>query len=308
MRLFVTGATGVVGRRAVPLLLAGGHAVTAVGRTAEKRAALARQGAAPVDASLFDREALRRAMDGHDAAINLATHIPRSTARMLLRGAWRENDRVRRDGSAALVDAALAAGVRRVVQESFAPIYADGGDRWLDESAPSRPTRYNRSVLDAERSAARVTDAGGAGVVLRFGGFYGPDAHHVDDLVRAVRAGWSPLPGAPDAYVSSLSHDDAASAVVAALDLPAGVYNVVDDEPLTRRAYAAAVAEAFGLRAPRPVPRWVTPLFGSLGELLSRSLRLSNARLRAASRWAPRWPSAREGFRAVAAERVGESS
>lgn len=300
-RVFVAGATGVIGRRVVPQLVAAGHAVTALGRTPEKRRALEQAGALTVGVSLFDREGLRGALAGHDAVVNLATHLPRSVPRMLLPGAWRENDRVRREGSACLVDAALAAGVGHFVQESFAPIYADGGDRWIDEDAPVRPARYNRSTLDAERSAARFSEGGGAGVVLRFGAFYGPDATQLRYTARSVRAAWAPLPGPADAYFSSVSHDDAAAAVVAALGAPAGIYNVVDDEPLTRRAFADAVAAAFGCPAPRLLPGWVTALMGSLGELLARSQRMSNRRLREATGWAPNFPNAGEGFRALAA-------
>lgn len=300
LRVFVAGATGVVGRRLVPLLTSAGHAVTAVGRTPEKRRALERQGATAIGLSLFDVDALTHALAGHDAVVNLATHVPRSVARALLPGAWRENDRVRREGSACVAKAARAAGVRRLIQESFAPMYADGGDRWLGEDAPVRPARYNRSTLDAERSAARFSEWGGAGVVLRFGAFYGPDATHIPYMARSVRAGWAPLPGPANAYFSSVSHDDAATAVVAALGAPAGVSNVVDDEPLTRRAFADAVAAAFGCPAPRLLPSWVTPLMGSLGKLLARSQRVSNRRLRDATGWAPRVPNAREGFRALA--------
>ena len=132
MRILVTGATGVVGRRAVPLMIAGGHEVTAIGRDPERRAALERSGATTATLDLFDADAVRRMVAGHDAVVNLATHMPSSTMRMMLPGAWRENDRVRRDGSAILADAAAAGGVTRFVQESFAPIYEDGGDRWLD--------------------------------------------------------------------------------------------------------------------------------------------------------------------------------
>src|SRR5215207_5105755 len=111
MKIFVTGATGVIGRRVVPALVAQGHAVTAVGRTPEKRARLEAQGARAVAVDLFDRDAVGAAVRGHDAVVNLATHVPSSTLGMLLRRGWRENDRVRREGSAVLVDAAIAAGV-----------------------------------------------------------------------------------------------------------------------------------------------------------------------------------------------------
>lgn len=297
MRVFVTGATGVVGRRVVPMLVERGHRVTAVGRTPEKRAALERQGATAAEVSLFDRDALARALAGHDAAINLATHVPRSVLALMLPWAWRENDRVRRDGSAALAAAALAAGVGRLVQESFAPIYEDRGDEWIDESWPVRAAPYNRTVLDAERSAARVTSAGGAGVVLRFAGFYGPDSRLLHDLARTARRGWSLLPGPPEAYLSSVSHDDAATAAVAALDLPAGIYNVCDDEPLTRGEYASALARAAGAKRVRRLPAWTLRLAGKTGELLARSQRISNRKLRAASAWRPRHASAREGLR-----------
>jgi 2-alkyl-3-oxoalkanoate reductase len=107
MNILVTGATGVVGRRLVPLLRANGHEVTAIARTPEKRATLERSGARTLWLDLFDATAVRRAVVGHDAVINLATSIP-TTSRMLLPGAWRENDRLRRSASANLVDAALA--------------------------------------------------------------------------------------------------------------------------------------------------------------------------------------------------------
>src|SRR5947208_2644916 len=123
MRILLTGATGVVGRRAVPLLVAAGHAVTAVGRSPAKRHALRTAGALPVAVDLLDADAVRRAVAGHDAVVNLATHIPSSSAAMLLRWSWRENDRVRRDGSATLAEAARLERVGRFVQESFAPIY-----------------------------------------------------------------------------------------------------------------------------------------------------------------------------------------
>jgi nucleoside-diphosphate-sugar epimerase len=299
MRVFVTGATGVVGRRAVPLLVDMGHRVTAVGRSAVRLADLARAGADPLVLDLFDRSAVGRALPGHDVVVNLATHMPSSSLRMFLPGAWRENDRLRRDASALLTAAALEAGVRRFVQESFAPAYADGGDRWLEESWSIRPVRYNRTILDAERSAARFGELGGAALVLRFAAFYGPDAGHVRELIALVRKGWAPLPGPADGFVSSVSHDDAATAVVAALELPPGTYNVADDEPLRRRELVDTLAAALGVSPPRLPPAWVRFPGGSLGELMARSVRVSNRRLRAASSWRPRYPSLREGWRAI---------
>ena len=296
--IFVTGATGVIGRRVLPLLTAAGHVVTAVGRSTEKRAAIERAGARPVALDLFDAPRVREAIAGHEVIVNLATHIP-PTSRAFLPGAWRENDRLRREGSRILADAAIAGGARRFVQESFAPMYADRGEEWIDERSRLEPARYNRSTIDAEISADRASQAGLAGVVLRFGMFYGPDSSQLRDMIRIVRGGWSPLPGSPETFVSPVSHDDAATAVVAALGVPAGVYNVTDDEPVRRREFLDVLAHAIGVPPPRFAPAWLARLGGSLGELLSRSLRVSNRKLREASGWAPAYPSVREGLPAA---------
>jgi nucleoside-diphosphate-sugar epimerase len=155
------------------------------------------------------------------------------------------------------------------VQESFAPAYPDSGDRWIDETTSLAPAAYNRSVMDAEAATQRFTDVGGRGVVLRFAAFYGPDALQVKDLIHWVRRGWAPVPGPPDAYISSVSHDDAAAAVTAVLGAPAGVYNVADDEPVSHRAYVDSLAAVLGVPSPKLLPGWLTPLIGSIGQALS---------------------------------------
>jgi nucleoside-diphosphate-sugar epimerase len=233
---------------------------------------------------------------GHDAVVNLATHMPSSTTRMLFRSAWRENDRIRKVASHTLVDAALSGGARVFVQESFAPAYPDGGNRWIDETTPLAPAAYNRTVMDAEAAAQRFTDAGGRGVALRFAAFYGPDALQVSDLIRWVRKGWAPLPGPPEAYISSISHDDAAAAVIAVLGAPAGVYNVADDEPVTHQAYVDSLAAALGVPSPRLPPTWLTSMMGSVARTLRRSLRISNRKLRQECGWTPRLHSVRDGW------------
>jgi nucleoside-diphosphate-sugar epimerase len=307
MRIFVTGSTGVIGRRAVPLLIAAGHEVTALVHSPGKRKELERIGAKAVTADLANLESLVRALQGQEVVVNLATHIP-STMLMFVPAAWHENDRIRREGSANLVSAATQVGVRRFVQESFAPVYPDMGDRWIHETDPIEPVSYNRTVADAETSAQRFSQSGGVGVVLRFAAFYGPDARQTTDLMAAARLGFTPLLGPSTSYISSVSHDDAAAAVVTALDVPAGIYNVADDAPMTHREFADALADALHLsQRPKLPPPWMTALAGPLGRLLARSLRISNMKLRNAG-WAPRYRSVQEGFPATFQQLRAEST
>lgn len=301
MRIFFSGGTGVIGRRAVPLLLARGHAVTVGVRNEAARERVAKLGASSAIVDLFEPATLRAALVDHDVLVNMATHIPSSTWRMMLRRSWRENDRIRSTGVRNLVDAALECGVTRIIQESFALTYPDRGDAWIDETTRLDPIDYTRTVLDAEAAIERFASQGGTGVVLRFAGLYGPDAIQVKPVIAGVRHGWSALPGSRDAFISSLSHDDAAQAVVAALEAHSGPYNVTDDEPLRHAEYLGSLADALGVSPPRFLPAWSTPLFGNVGALLARSLRLSNRKLRDATGWQPRYPSMRQAWPALLA-------
>ena len=254
--VFVTGATGVLGKRAVAKLVEAGHAVTGVARTPEKAVMVRDLGATPVEVDLFDAAAVKDAIAGHDVVCNLATHIPRG-ADAERAESWVENARLRSEASVHIVEAALAAGSTRFVQESITFLYADGGDRWLAEDDVLDVPTWAASTLDAERQVARFTEHGGTGVVLRFGLFRGPDSEPA-------------ALGDGDGWFSSISTDDAASAVAAALNIPAGIYNVVEDEPTARDRYPhAAVRDA------------VT------NPMLARSHRISNRRFKEVSGWAP---------------------
>ena len=298
MKVFVTGATGAVGRFVVPELVRAGHDVTALARSDEKAAQLKAQWARPAQVSLFDEAALKEAFAGHDAVCNLATSIPPVAKSASLKN-WEENDRIRRDGSTAVVNASLAASVGRVVQESITFMYPDRGEEWIDESVPLDVSVLGAAVVAAEENAARFTGAGGTGVVLRFGLFYGPGSDHTEQFLAAARRHVGPVAGPNGAYQSSIHLADAATAVVAALGLPAGTYNVTDDEPLTKQAYAQAVGAAVGKRPWMSVPGRLIRAGGTKSEFMSRSQRVSNAAIKAASDWTPKYPSAREGWEAI---------
>ncbi|MGH9138117.1 MAG: NAD-dependent epimerase/dehydratase family protein [Acidimicrobiales bacterium] len=299
MKVFVAGATGVVGTPTVRALIRAGHDVTAIGRSPEKRELLRSLRATPVNVSLFDPDGLKAVVAGHDAVVNLSTHIP-PISQAARRSSWAENDRIRTEGAANLVDAALAGGVRRYVQESIAFTYPDGGDGWLDEDTPLDPIPLNESLRAAEASAARFGESGDA-VVLRFGAFIAPDSEQTVAALNLARRGIGAQPGPADKYLSSIHADDVATAVVAALHAPPGTYNVVDDEPLTRREYADALGVAVDHRTRLRAPGRLVRMGGRAGALLGRSQRSSNRRFKEATGWAPAYPSAREALAAAAA-------
>jgi nucleoside-diphosphate-sugar epimerase len=300
MKVFVAGGTGAIGTHAVPALIAAGHELSVIARSPGTEASLREQGAEPVRVSIFDRTGLSEAIAGHTAVVNLTSAIP-PMAKFMLKGAWRDSNRVRTEGSAALVDAAIEAGVDRVVQESVCMLYPDHGAQWIDESMPSDEYPMAEANLAAEANANRFSNAGGTAVVMRFGWFYGPGATHSEQFLAMARRHICVQMGRADGYVSSIHMSDGGAAVAAALNAPGGTFNIVDDEPVTKRAYAAALAEAAGARPWLRVPGAAGAMLGDRSTSLTRSLRVRNRKFRSATGWAPRYPSVREGWIATAA-------
>lgn len=301
MRVFVAGGTGTLGRPTLHLLRAAGHEVVALARTAERGEVLRGLGAEPVVGDLFDLRAMTAAIAGSEAVMHLATRIP-PPAQMRKLAAWRDNDRLRSQGASVLVSAAIAAKARIYVQESITFLYASRGDEALFETAPIDAPQPLASARDAERETARFTARGGQGVALRFGSFYSAEAPSTRATVALARRRFFPVVGSGDHYMSAIHVDDAAAATVAALQAPAGVYNVVDDEPLPMREYVAALTEAFGFRPARHLPLWLArTLFGSSVEVFTRSQRVNNTMFKAVTTWRPQYPSVRQGWCAVAA-------
>ena len=287
----------MIGRRAVQQLVAAGHSVVGVTRSARGRAVVEGLGARAIEADVFDRDALTTALATADAVVNLLTHIPTADA-MTTPGAWDENDRLRTEASAVVARAARAAGVPRLIQESLAFVYADGGDDWLDEDAPVQATGPTETALVAEENAMHAF--GGEAVVLRFGLFIAPDSHLTQADIQAARAGISPSLGRRSAYRATVWLDDAAAAVTSAIAAPPGVYNVADSDPPTREEIDVALATAVGrpslLPALDDVPRAV--------EAIARSQRVSSARLREATGWAPTVRGGTDGWSLILGRRI----
>jgi 2-alkyl-3-oxoalkanoate reductase len=300
--VFVTGATGVLGRATVPQLLASGYTVRALSRGEANDASIRALGAEPVRGDLFDPDSLARAVAGADAVLHLATRIPPSSE-MRRRSAWVENDRIRAEGTKNLVNAALEGGTRVFVYPSFAFVYPDSGNAWIDAaSTPVAPTEILHSTIAAEREVARFAASGDGshrrGISLRLGGLYGSDLPSTKEQLQLARRGVSTFGGVPDAFTPTLCIDDAALALIAALDrAPSGLYDVVDDEPVRQRQLKTALAAAAERRWVLPLPAWLMRMTaGPAGEVFTRSLRISNRRFRQATGWAPTVRNAIEGM------------
>lgn len=290
MKVFLAGGTGVVGTRALPALVAAGHEVTAVARGPAKAELVERLGGSPVAVDLFDPAAVARAVVGHQAVVNLATSIP-PLSKASRPKAWAQNRRLRTEAAAHLVDSALAAGASRYVQESICFPYLDAGARWIEEDHPvDHEYPIFRAVGAAEASAARFARDGGAGVVLRFGQFYAPEASHTVAMNRLARRRLSPFIGDQDGYASYIHAEDAGAAVAAALSAPSGAYNIADDTPVTRSEADRIVAAQLGVKPLRRLPQALLRLNPST-KAVARSQRISHRLFTAATGWMPAHPS-----------------
>jgi nucleoside-diphosphate-sugar epimerase len=204
------------------------------------------------------------------------------------------------------VDVALAAGVTTFVYPSVVFVYGEGGAQWQD-AATTPPAVDPRGVLvstlDAEAEVARFAAGGGHGVSLRMGGFYGQTSTTDELLGLARRFGLLPLPGPVGGYVPTIWVEDAAAAVIAALErAPSGVYDVVDDEPLTRAEFADTVAQLVSRRRVRRLPSALFRLLAPAAlEALGPGRRVSNRRFKEATGWQPAVPGVRAGLQRLAA-------
>lgn len=287
----------MLGEASIPRLVEAGHQVTAVARTMAGGERLRQWGVEPVAVDLFDPEAVRTAVAGSEAVVHFATSIP-PIAAMAKREAWAGNDRLRGEATRNLVEAALAQGAARFVQQSVTFVYADGGDSWLDETAPVAPAwDVLDSALEAEAQVERFARSGGDGVVLRLSRLYGPGPASAE-YIEGVASRKIPIVGGGGNYVSSLHTEDAGTAVAASLTAPAGTYNVSDDQPVTSAELVSSLASQLGVKPPRRVPVWLARLAaGEAVRFLTISHRVSHDAFTEATGWQPRHPSIVEGWR-----------
>jgi len=303
VRAFIAGATGVIGRRIVKRLVERGHEVVGLARGSEKETLVRRLGGSPARGDLFDAGSLEGAMAGCDVAMRVATSIP-TKARVRLRD-FAMNDRIRMEGTRAMLVAAARAKVPAYIHESVVWAAGRPDGRPFDEDAPPRPVAGMAGTLAGERIARE--DGARLGIdaaVLRCGVFYSADAAHTRTIGQRLSRRALPIIGEGTATWSMIHADDAAEAFVAAAERPrSGLWHVVDDRPVTLAELFGGLATRLGAMPPRRVPVWLAMLIGGrlTVETLMTSFPTSNAKLRRDLGWAPRYPTHREGFDQVLA-------
>jgi nucleoside-diphosphate-sugar epimerase len=309
MKVFVAGATGALGKQLVPLLVANGHDVVGMTRTDAKRDQLRSIGAKPVVADALDADAVGRAVGEAepDVIVHQLTAIPPKINMRRFEREFALTNRLRTEGTDHLLSAGRAAGVKRFIAQSNATLYARTGGPIKREDAPvedDSPPEMRQGLAALRHLEAAVTGAQWTeGVVLRYGWFYGPGTSiALDPLgsqVEMIRKRQVPIVGGGTGVWSFIHIEDAATATLAAVEGgPAGIYNVVDDEPAPVSEWAPVLAAAVGAKRPLRVPRWLGRLAaGEWATVAMTEIRgATNDKAKHELKWQLRYPSWRQGF------------
>jgi nucleoside-diphosphate-sugar epimerase len=304
MKVFVAGATGAIGLPTVRQLIAAGHDVIGMTRTPTKRSMLQLLGARPVVADALVPAQILDAISTEppDAVVQLLTAIPKRGPMRL--SEMRATNELRTRGTANVVAAVRAAGVRRYVAESIAFSYGLGGSRVFTESDPveTQPPAAMRPVLEALlRHEKQVLEA--EGIVLRFGLFYGPGSGSTEYMVKMMRRRMMPLIGGGRGVLPWVHIEDAAAAVVASLERgkPGEIYNIVDDAHASLREVFGEIARAVGAPRPWSIPTWLARLaVPYLARGFIAEIRVSNEKARRELGWEPVYPTYQEAARSIA--------
>ena len=312
MRIFIAGASGAVGRRLVPMLVARGHEVVGTTRTPSKAGELAAAGAQPMVVDALDADALRVALAQADpeVVVDELTALSRMTDFRKFEEGFAQTNRLRTEGTDNLLAGIRGLRVRRIVAQSYAGpgFFARTGDFVKTEDAgfdKTPPAGFRRTVESMRYLEQTLLGAAGLDdlevTILRYGGLYGPGTSLGlgGGQLEAVRKRMFPVVGSGAGVSSFLHIEDAAAATLLAIEARrTGVFNIVDDEPAAVRNWLPALAEAIGARPPRHFPVWLARLFVGDGVvMMTESRGASNAKAKRELGWEPIYPSWRTGFR-----------
>lgn len=309
IRILVVGATGAIGRRLVPLLVANGHAVKGTTRTPGRADEVRAAGADPLVLDVLHRDAVRRGLREAEpeVVVHQATALAGFTDFRKFEEGFAATNRLRTEGTDNLLASMLELGVRRIVAQSFAgwPHARVGGPvKTEDDPLDPEPPEALRTTLEAIQHLERAvlhTD-GIEGTALRYGGFYGPGTSLAEGgfQLEVVRKRRFPIVGVGTGITSFIHIDDASAATLAAIESGVqGLYNIVDDDPAPVDEWLPALAEAIGAKPPRRIPVWLARLFvGEHGVVMMTDVRgASNAKAKRDLHWQPAYASWRGGFR-----------
>lgn len=311
MKIFLAGATGVVGQHLVPALRQAGHEVVGSTRSSAKAAELAAAGAEPVVLDALDRDAVLDAVGAArpDVVIHQLTAITTTNFKKL-DGSFAATNRLRTEALDHLLDAARAAGAKRFIAQSFTgwPNARTGGTvKTEDDPLDSRPARNSEQSLAAIRHVEQATTHadGIEGVALRFGLLYGPGTAlgPGGEMLEMTKKRRMPVVGGGAGVFSFIHVVDAAGATVAAVENGRpGIYNIVDDEPAPVATWLPFLAEVLGAKPPQKMPAWlVRPMLGELGvNIMTAGRGSSNAKAKRELDWTLTYPSWRQGFHHLA--------
>lgn len=309
MKVFVAGATGAIGKRLVPQLVASGYEVVAMTRAPRHADPLRAAGAQPVVVDVFDRSAVMQAVKRAEpeVVIHELTDLKGLKNFKQFDDEFALTNRLRIEGTDHLLEAARAAGARQFIAQSFGNWnYERTGTGLKTEEDPldPNPPRNQTKSLGAIRYVenAVVGAHGIEGIALRYGNLYGPGTGFAADgeIVAMVRKRGFPIVGDGAGVWSFIHVDDAATATIAAMRRGApGVYNIVDDEPAPVATWLPELARALGAKLPRHIPVWLGRLvIGDVGVSMMTQVRgATNAKARRELGWKPSYSTWRQGFR-----------
>lgn len=297
MEVWVAGATGVLGRHTIPLLLSAGHSVVGLARDRSKWPdAPPGMRFVPCDITVAGQVTQAFAGATPDAVVNVATALP---AERPNHAAWAHNDVVRREGARNLVDAALLADAY-FIQMSTHYVAAAQGENFITEDSPFAHAGVIESAIDAERSTMKTVNAGLRACVLRACTVYCADSGQTKALVHAIKTGMPAQLGDGRNFWSFIHPYDVGTAVLKALDKqpPGESYYLGDDEPMRMAHCLQWIAREIHAHPPKSIAPFLAKLAmgGDTVDLLMGSRRVSNAKARLDLDWKPRYPSFREGF------------
>jgi nucleoside-diphosphate-sugar epimerase len=304
MKVFVAGAAGAIGIRLIPQLVANGHQVVATTRSERKFAMLRALGAEPVALDGLDAAAVGEAVSlaSPDVIVHQMSALAGGADLKKFDKWFRTTNALRTEGTRHLLAAAEAAGVEKLVAQSYTGwtnIREGGPVKTEADPLDPHPAKWQRESIDAIAYLERtVTAAPLEGIVLRYGNFYGPGAS--EELVELVRQRKMPMIGDGAGVWTWIHLDDAAAATVAAVERGhAGIYNIVDDEPATVAEWLPYLAESVGAKQPMRVPTWLGRMAAgqTTVQWMTQARGASNAKAKRELDWNPTWATWRTGFR-----------